>query len=109
DADQTYATFACYVADAHAQGWKVVVSTEFPRPDFSPDKQAALLEYNRQVRMNAAGADAVVDFAADPRMGDPAARDDPARFTRDRVHPSDGGYTILGQLLAAGAQRLLPP
>lgn len=107
-AEQTYAAFTQYVADAHALDWKVIVSTELPRFGFAPDKQRILADYNRLLLANAAGADAVVDVASDPRMADPAARNDPALFNADRVHPRDTGYAILARMLAAAAQPLLP-
>ena len=39
------------------------------------------------------------DFGNDPRMTVPTARADPAVFAPDQVHPSDGGYAILAQML----------
>jgi lysophospholipase L1-like esterase len=106
-ADQTYQAFTDYVARAHAQGWKIIVSTEFQRIDFPPSRQAELTSYNKQLLANPAGADAVVDFNADPAFADLARRDDPALFTKDRIHPSDGGYAMLARMLAAGVQPLL--
>jgi lysophospholipase L1-like esterase len=108
DAAETYEAFARYVADAHAQGWKIIVSTELQRLKFPPAKQAALTEYNERLLANAAGTDAVVNLDSDPRMTDPAARGDPALFTGDGVHPSNGGYAILARMLAAAGPRLLP-
>jgi lysophospholipase L1-like esterase len=108
DAVQTYAAFSRYVATAHAQGWKIIVSTELQRPDFPAGKQAALADYNRMLLANAAGADVVVDDASEPHLGNPAARSDPSVFSPDRVHPSDGGYAILARMLAVAAHRVLP-
>jgi lysophospholipase L1-like esterase len=100
NAEQTYAAFTDYVAAAHRQGWKIVVSTEFRRWDFSPPKLAELLEYDTMLRRNTAGADAVVDLDADPRLLDKSYRTDPAVFSHDGVHPSDGGYAILAGMVA---------
>lgn len=108
DAEQTYAAFEQYVAKAHAQGWKVVVSTELQRPDFRPDKQAALSEYNRLLLANAAHADVVVNVASDRRMADLAARSDPTLFAPDHIHPRDAGYAILAKMLATAVRPLLP-
>ena len=52
------------------------------------------------LRRNTAGADAVVDLDADPRLLDKSYRTDPAVFSHDGVHPSDGGYAILAGMVA---------
>ncbi len=101
-----YAAFAAYVNAAHQQGWKVVVSTGLKRPDFPPVKAAALEGYNERLRRNTAGADAVVDLDVEPKMVDLSYRTDPAVFTRDRIHPSDGGYAVLAELLAPAVKRV---
>jgi lysophospholipase L1-like esterase len=106
DAALTYAAFTAYVAAAHRQGWKIVVSTELRRGDFGQVQEAELELYNDRLRQNRAGADAVVDFDADPRMTNMPERLDPALFTRDRVHPSDGGYLVLGGMLAPAVARV---
>lgn len=106
DAGQTYAAFADYVAAAHEQGWKIVVSTELRRPDFAPLQEAELEDYNNRLRTNAAGADVVVDFDTDRRMLALPYRSDPALFTRDGIHPSDGGYAILAAMLAPAVKRV---
>jgi lysophospholipase L1-like esterase len=105
-AAQTYAAFTEYVATAHRQGWKVVVSTELRRYGFSPDLLAALLDYNDRLRANAAGADAVVDLDQDPRFVRIEDRSDPGLFTHDGVHPSDGGYAVLAAMLAPAVRRV---
>ncbi len=106
DAPEIYAAFTAYVVAAHTQGWKVVVSTELRRPDFRPSKETELLEYNNMLLQNKAGADAVVNFDADPRMTNMTYRLDPALFTHDRIHPSDGGYGVLAALLVPVVKRV---
>lgn len=106
-ADETYAAFGRYVAEAHAQGWKVLVSTELQRVDFRPEQQAELAAYNKLVLANSGGADAVVDVDSDSRFADLSRRTDPEVFSKDRVHPSDGGYAVLARLLATAARPLL--
>ena len=106
NAAQTYAAFTAYVAAAHQQGWKIVVSTELRRPDFPPPQEAELESYNDRLRRNDAGADAVVDLDAEPRMADLSYRADPEVFTPDRIHPSDGGYAVLAGLLAPAVRRV---
>jgi len=105
-ADHTYSAFRLYVAMAHRQGWQVVVSTELLRPDMAPAHQRELEAYNAQLRRNEAGVDAVVDFDADPRMTDPACRRDPALFTDDGVHPSDGGDDVMAGMLAPAVKQM---
>jgi lysophospholipase L1-like esterase len=105
-ADAAYAAFTAYVAAAHAQGWKVVVSTEMLRPDFPPVKEQQLAAYNALLRRNGAGADAVVDFDQDQRIADFAFRTDPAVFSGDKIHPSEGGYAILAAMLAPAVRRV---
>lgn len=106
DAFQTYAAFNDYVARAHRDGWKVIVSTELRRYDFAPAKEWELEDYNRRLRRNEAKADAVVDLDTDPRLSQPHYRKDPAIFTEDGVHPSDGGYAVLAGLLAPAVRRV---
>jgi len=103
---QIYAAFTSYVAAAHQQGWKVVISTELKRFDFLPQKEAELEGYNDRVRRNQAGADAVVDLDAEPKFADPAYRSDPAVFGKDRIHPSDGGYVLLADMLTPAVKRV---
>ncbi len=106
DAAGAYAAFTNYVSLAHRDGWKVVVSTELRRFDFTPAKQRELEDYNRRIRANAAHADAVVDLDTDARLAAPSYRTDPALFIGDGVHPSDGGYAVLAQLLAPAVKRV---
>jgi lysophospholipase L1-like esterase len=106
NAAQTYVAFNEYVSGAHRDGWKVVVSTEMRRFDFQPAMQQELEDYNRRLRQNDAQADAVVDLDTDPRLSEPAYRKDPALFTKDEVHPSDGGYAVLAALLAPAVKRV---
>jgi lysophospholipase L1-like esterase len=106
NAVQTYLAFEAYVALAHQQGWKVVVSTELPRSDFHTIQSAELTAYNNSLRQNKAGADAVVDFDADPRMTNMSHRADPALFSHDGIHPSDGGYAALAEMVAPALRRV---
>lgn len=106
DAPQIYAAFTAYVVAAHTQGWKIVVSTELRRPDFRQPQETELLEYNNMLLQNKAGADAVVNFDADPRMANMTYRLDPALFTPDRIHTSDGGYAVLAAMLVPAVRRV---
>nr|WP_294528226.1 SGNH/GDSL hydrolase family protein [uncultured Rhodopila sp.] len=102
----TYAAFTSYVAAAHAQGWKVVASTELRRFDFPAAKEAQLEAYNDRLRENKAHADAVVDLDAEPKFTDVVYRGDPAVFSKDRIHLSDGGYAVLAELLTPAVKRV---
>lgn len=106
DAKQTYAALTAYVAAAHRQGWKVVVSTELRRPDFPPAKEQELEDYNKLLIQNAAGADAVVDLDRDTTLSDFAYRADPSFFSKDRIHPSNGGYGRIAALLTPAVRRV---
>jgi lysophospholipase L1-like esterase len=105
-AAETYTAFSAYVAAAHRQGWRVVVSTELRRADFAPELEDQLERYNALLRQNQAGADAVVDLDADPKLRDFAYRKDPRLFTPDGIHPSEGGYAVIAAMLAPAVRRV---
>jgi len=107
DGAAAYRAFAAYVRRAHAQRWMVIASTELARPDFPFRKRVELADYNMRLLDNAAGADAVIDFAAIPAFARIANRTNPDIFNPDRVHPSDGGYAILARETAAVAAALI--
>ena len=102
---QAYAALSAYVARAHGQGWKVVVSTEMQRFDLPQAMQGELDVYNALVRANGAGADGMADFGGDATVGGVAVRRDPTYYTMDGVHPADAGYAVLAGL---AAKALLP-
>ncbi|HQT77683.1 MAG TPA: SGNH/GDSL hydrolase family protein [Rhodopila sp.] len=106
DAQQTYAAFTGYVAAAHEQGWKIVVSTELRRFDFAPPQFDELENYNRLLRENKAGADAVVDLNQDVMLAEASHRNDRSLFSPDRVHPADAGYRLIAALLAPAVRRV---
>jgi hypothetical protein len=102
-----------FVASAQAAGFYVVVDTLLPREDFlwTAGEEQERLTYNQLVRANAAGADAINDFAADPLIGDgthPAT----SAYYIDHLHPSVAGQQRLAVLdagvLAPFVQPLLP-
>ena len=102
---EAYAALSAYVARAHGQGWRVVVSTEMQRFDLPAAMRDELDAFNALVRGNAAGADGVADFGGDATMGGVAVRRDPTYYTMDGVHPADAGYAVLAGL---AARALLP-
>jgi lysophospholipase L1-like esterase len=105
-AEETYAAFTDYVAAAHRQGWKVVVSTELRHADFSVLLETKLENYNTLLMRNRAGADAVVDLDADPKLREFSYRKKPELFSSDGIHPSDGGYALLAAMLAPQVKRV---
>ncbi len=108
-AAQAYDSLRRYIAIAHAQGWKVIVSNELGRPDWTDAQQAELAEYNRLELGNAAGADAVIDYASMPGMSDLAGRERSGLYGPDHVHPSARGYGLLADLLRDAIARVTQP
>ncbi len=107
EADETYRCLTHYVGRARRQGWIVVLSTELPRFDFTPVQQRELLRFNAMMLDNAAGADGVIDFAADPIMGGIENRADPRYYIADGIHPTGGGYAILAAATSRELRRHL--
>lgn len=115
-ADALYASVTMpYVADLHAAGYRVAVTTVLPQTSANyPGGVGAngaieerRLAYNALVRANAAGTDAVIDVAAEPSMGAyPTAPDDPALYA-DRIHPTSLGYERLALIYAFAINQLL--
>lgn len=100
-----------YTDKLRAQGFKVAVATLLPRIAGNPANQAPFnarrAEVNAMIRA-AVGAhtDAVIDFAADPRIGD----DDDALNTAlypDGLHPSGQGHAIMATIYAPVVDGLL--
>ncbi len=99
DADATIAQYRAWSTARRAAGWHVIVFTVLPR---SNDETPATFEQQRQ-SMNAQiretwpeFADALVDIAADPRIGDPGDELDPT-FYADRLHLTAAGYAIVAE------------
>ncbi len=105
-AAQAYDSLRRYIAAAHAQGWKVIVSTELGRPDWNDAWQAELAEYNRLELRNDAAADAVVNYASMPGMSDLVGRERSGLYSPDRIHPSARGYGLLADLLRTAIAKL---
>jgi lysophospholipase L1-like esterase len=98
-AETIYRNFTAYVQRAHRDGWVVVVSTELPRMTFNAAQEHELEAYNRLLVENHAGADAVVNIAADHELNDPAMRRGSAFYSHDLTHPNDAGYERLNLML----------
>lgn len=91
-----------FVSSARAAGFYVVVNTLLPRADsgWTSAMEQQRIAYNKLVRANTAGADAVNDIAADPLLGDgsnPATSD----LYADALHLSMKGQERVAILDAA--------
>jgi lysophospholipase L1-like esterase len=90
-----------FVAMSQAAGFYVAVNTVLPRRDSGwmsdPAHEQQRLEYNQLVRANSIGADAVIDVAADPEIGD---RSDPGTSSHyaDGVHLRQSGQERLAKM-----------
>jgi lysophospholipase L1-like esterase len=97
-----------YCTGRRAAGFRVIVVTMWPRsavtlpPTFEADRQT----YNTAVRANwATFADAIADFAADPRMGDAGDELD-ATYYQDGIHPNIVGCAVEASIMAPIIQGL---
>ena len=103
-----------FVALSQAAGFYVAVDTILPRKDAgwmaNPEFERQRLDYNQLVRANSIGAEAVIDIAADPEIGD---RSDPATSPHfaDALHPRQSGQERLAKIYAKPLGLLLqyPP
>lgn len=97
-----------YVSYLKGLGYKAVVCTLLPQTAVNPTVyEPQRTAYNNLVVANSAGADAIIDLAADPVMGAyPAAPNDTALFA-DKIHPTARGYSYLAPIYAAVLNRLL--
>jgi hypothetical protein len=101
-----YANLTAYIASAHATGWKVLAATMLPYSGDSANQTAERLAYNALIRANAAGADGIIDYAADPLMGLQATTTN-TMYYGDGLHPTSLGYGYLAQIEAAAFNALL--
>ena len=111
-ASAAYAQLTAYVALAHRSrtGLLVGVTTLIPNGpaiDYGYGDQFGI--YNRLVAGNQAGADFVVDRAADKIMGDPSRyRPSPDQaISADGAHPTDAGTSILAKIDLTALRRVL--
>lgn len=100
-----------YTDRLRAEGYKVAVGTLLPRIAGAPANQAPFnarrVEQNALIRASVGvHLDAVIDFAADPRIGDDADALDKALFP-DGLHPSGAGHAILASIYAPVVDKLL--
>lgn len=92
-----YAVLDTLVTYLQGQGYLVCVCTILPREEtggWTSTQEAERLDYNDLVRANTTGADYVLDFAANPVMGDSADVLDTTIYD-DGIHPTGLGYSYL--------------
>jgi lysophospholipase L1-like esterase len=110
-APDIYNNLCKIVMNAHRAGAKVIIATILPRGGLrlfgTPpgDDETQRLTLNTMLRANRAGADALVDFAADPIMGSYQAVLNPADY-KDTIHPTTQGYVHLAADAAQALNRL---
>ncbi|OWK32655.1 FG-GAP-like repeat-containing protein [Sphingomonas mucosissima] len=99
-----------FVASAQAVGFYVVVNSLLPVGVFgwTAEQEQERLTYNQVVRANAAGADAINDFAADPLIGD-ATHPATSAYYNDALHPSVAGQQRLAVLDAGTLAPFVQP
>lgn len=97
------AAIAAYAASLKAAGAdKVVTATILPRNDAGANEPARLAANTTLhdptwsgLTANGGNVDAIVDWAADPIMGDATSQTDHPTYWADGVHPSTLGHTVL--------------
>lgn len=97
-AAQAYSALGVYIAARQAAGFKVVVATTLDSQGVADPTGFAAFRaaYNPLVLANSAGADAVVDLAADSRLSDST---NTTYFDSDKIHCNDTGYQVVASLL----------
>ncbi|MCE9603526.1 MAG: SGNH/GDSL hydrolase family protein [Planctomycetia bacterium] len=104
-AEATFDDLAAYCKARRKLGWEVYVGTALPRcsgpptrvpPDFEAKRQAL----NQKIRDNYSSfATGLVDFAADPRIGEPGDEKDTTYYNKDEVHTTAAGAKVLAELV----------
>ncbi len=108
--EKDYADTSAFCTARKAVGWRVVVLTILPRsgarytwPTFEADR----VTMNDTLRANWRGfADALADITVAPQLGTVAATKDPRYFNTDGTHPTDAGYAIMADIVAAAIRTL---
>lgn len=97
-----YSRLETYCAARRAAGWdKIVVLTALPRSNTGcdPDHETLRQAFNSLVRANYASiADAIIDVAADGRIGDDGDELDTTYYDADKVHLNSTGQAVIAAL-----------
>ncbi len=104
-ADTAISRMTTYVTARKSAGFSVAVCTILPRNDFPgtstlPDDKKTNHELRRQafnntLRSTLAGADRLIDFASDTRIGDNGDENNTTYYGSDLVHPTTAGNALL--------------
>ncbi len=90
-----------YCNSRRAAGWKVIAVTCLPRNEANPF-EANRQAYNTWIRAQGTGLyDALVDIAADPRIGDAGDNTDLTYYDADQTHLNNAGYAVVAALALA--------
>ena len=108
-----YSMVSNYITQYKNQGFYVAVTTLLPFTDSMDNAttRQGLADYNALVRANSGGADAIIDFAADPVMGAyPTSPNDTTLYV-DKLHPTNLGQDNLMKIVrpVVGALLLRAP
>jgi lysophospholipase L1-like esterase len=109
-AQTVYNRIAAYVTAAKAAGWgKIGIATLLPFNEGAQSGGGCSVNnpvrdaVNTLLRVDRAGADILVDWAADPNIGaDSACQTGAGTYTADGTHPNAAGSAIMAQYAEAG-------
>lgn len=102
-----YNNFVTYCQGRRAAGFKVIALTVLPRNNFTAQMITYKNAINTNIRANwATFADALVDVAADSRIGDDGDEND-STYYFDGIHLKAAGYTIIANLAKPAVDALL--
>ncbi len=88
--DAAYAATARYISERRSKGWDYILI--LTHPPMNPGIISGTDHLNDLIRANTAGADAIIDVAADPRLANPF---DPVMRADDGIHYRDGGAVLV--------------
>lgn len=100
---EIYALLAAYCAARRLAGWDaLIVGTILPRSNAGLPEgfEARRQEFNTLLRADHSFADALMDVAADSRIGDAGDELDTDYYNADRVHLVTGGSAVVAGIAA---------
>lgn len=105
-----YNNLKTYWAARRSAGWKVVAFTALPRsaPGVPAGFEADRQTLNTSIRSDSSLYDAIVDLAADSRIGDSGDELNTTYYDGDKTHLNQAGYAIVASLAQAALAPLLP-
>lgn len=101
-----FADYKTYGNARKAAGFKFVAMTVLPRVSGSGTFEADRQTFNTSVRGDATFYDALVDVAADNRIGDAGDNLDETYYLTDHIHLNPVGYSIVAGLASAQVSAL---